>query len=186
MTRLARVLAGGGLAALVFLGWASPAGAVFEQNTIGCAGSAVITDPDGATYDVDAEDVAVDVPREGTAAYEGSIDVTTHNHVGAVDLDLGGQISVEMGSWGPSRNDGDETTDSGTKVLPDVLKIVPPGSYDVHGFHRGDEGLCVGSVRVNLLGSPLSDPIGIAAIAGTTLFAVGLIASWRASLAKVG
>lgn len=148
-------------------GTAAPAGATFDENTIGCAGSATITDDDGATYDIDADDDRVVVPRVGSAAWQGSIATVTHNHSGEVRLELG-PASVTVGEWGPAENAGDKSSASGTQELPEALANVPTGRYDVSGFHQGDEGRCSGSVTVEFEGSPFDTPIGVVT-AGLTL-----------------
>lgn len=167
--RFGRVVVGGaalGLTSLVVL--AGPAAAEFEENTIGCAGSAVITSNDGATTEVSADDAKVTVPRSGVAAWEGSVDTVTHNHFGVVNLELG-PATVELGGWGPTTNDKDESTKSGVRRLPSALGGVPPGRYVVSGYHQGDEGRCAGSIQVDVEGNPLTHPVSAGAAAGTVL-----------------
>lgn len=159
-------------AALALVGvvlFASPAGAVIEPpNTIGCSGSARITDDDGKVFNADAADTKVVVPRSGSAAWEGSLGTVTHNHFGAVNLELG-PTTIELGSWGVSKNDKDEKDRSGVRDLPSTLGGVPPGRYVVSGYHQGDEGRCEGFVEIEVQGNPLGHPAGAAAAVGTLI-----------------
>ena len=179
-----RRLAGPALVAVLLCGIAAPAAAEFSENTIGCAGSAVITSDDGETYEVDAEDETVEVPRDGEAAWEGSISTVTHNHSGEVVLEVGPFGEVPLGDWGPSENADDESSASGVKELPAILEQVPAGSYDVSGFHEGDEGRCAGSVTVEIDGSPFDTPLGIANAVLTILTGILLVGSMRAAAGK--
>ena len=147
---------------------AAPAGAEFDDNSIGCSGSAVITDDDGETTTINADDSKVTVPTSGSAAWEGSIGTVTHNHFGVVNLEVG-PTSIELGGWGVSENDDDEDRASGTKELPSMLGGVPPGLYAVSGFHQGDEGRCSGAVTVEVEGNPLTHPAGAGAAVGTVV-----------------
>lgn len=150
------------LTTLVGVASSVPAGAELTENTIGCAGSAVITDDDGATTSVDAEDDSVTLAGNGSAAYVGSVATVTHNHVGEINLEVG-PASIQLGSW-ESENDGDENEKRGTKELPSAIGDVPPGKYDVNGFHQGDEGRCAGHVTVEITGSILASPISAASV----------------------
>lgn len=140
---------------------ATPASAEFTENTIGCAGSAVVTSDDGETYEVDATDSTVEVPRSGSAEWEGSIQTVTHDHSGEIRLDVG-FLSVTVGDWGPSENANDESSATGVEKLPTILEQVPAGTYDVSGFHEGDEGRCAGKVTVEVDGSPFDTIAGVA------------------------
>ena len=155
----------------------APAGAELTENTIGCEGSAVITGGDGETTTVDANDDEVTVPKDGEAAWEGSVATVTHNHSGKINLEVG-PANVELGSWS-SPNDDDESSRRGTKELSSALGDVPPGKYDVSGFHQGDEGRCAGHVTVNVSGSIVSSPISAASLAVAALaliaFAFGIL-----------
>lgn len=179
-----RIVAGTAVAILA-LGWlAGPAAAVLTENTVGCSGSAVITDPDGETYEADARDVSVEVPREGVASWKGSIGTVTHNHFGEVNLAVG-PLDVQLGDWGPSRNADDESSSEGVEEIPDVLRYVVPGEYVVSGFHQGDEGGCKGHVVVAVDVSPFSTPAGMAAVTLTVLSGAGLVVSAIAKGAKL-
>ena len=175
-----RAAAGAAVAAGVLVVSSAPAGAVFTQNGIQCAGEATITDPDGNTYPGRATDVAVEVPREGVADWSGSIGTVTHDHFGEINLAVG-PVPVQLGKWGPSENDDDESSAQGTKEIPDLLQFVLPGEYVVSGFHQGDEGRCAGSVVVAVDVSPFSTPTGIGAMVLTVLSGLGL---WGSAMAK--
>lgn len=158
---------------------AAPAGASFDDNTIGCDGAAALTADDGKQTTVRASDDEVAVPRSGTAAWQGSIATVTHNHRGAVDLALG-PFSIQLDQWGPSRNVKDEASATGTKEIPSAVGSIPPGRYVVSGFHEGDEGRCSGSVIVVIEGSPLTNPAGAVAALGTLVTAALLALAARA------
>lgn len=166
------LLMGVGVAAMVAT--ASPAAAELTTNELGCAGRATISGGDGDPVEVTSEDAEVTVPREGTIAWEGSIEEVTHNHFGEVVLEVG-MINVPVGDWGPSENSADVASASGSTDIPGVLAQVPPGRYVVSGFHQGDEGRCAGTVIVEIGGSPLSTPLGLVAVAGTFVSALGLL-----------
>lgn len=176
-----RVAAAGVVAALSLIFGAAPASAIFTQNTIGCSGSATITDSDGNTYQGNADDVSVEVPREGVADWRGSISTVTHNHSGEVNLALG-PVDIQLGKWGPSRNADDESSSSGTKEIPEALQYVLPGEYVVSGFHQGDEGRCAGYAVVAVDVAPFSTPTGIAVV--TVFFAFMTAASAVAKAPK--
>lgn len=171
---LVAVAAAAGLLAL-----APPAAAEFTQNTIGCQGRATVRGDDGKTYAIDARAETVEAPREGTANYAGAITTVTHDHSGVVRLKLG-PLNITLGSWGPSENDRNENAKAGVKEIPSAVKWVPPGKYEVSGYHKGKEGRCAGKVTVELEGSPLGTPVGAGVAAGTVLTGLGLVASGMA------
>ena len=180
-----RILGGTLAVAFVLLvAGAQPAAGIFTENTIGCAGSADITDGD-TTVHVDANDASAVIPPQGSAAWEGSVETITHNHSGKVELKIG-PGAVPLGSWGPSENADDEASASGVKELPEALGDVPPGSYDVRGHHEGDEGRCAGHMKIEIDGSPLSNPFVLVSLALTAIFGVALFASLRAAPSKSG
>lgn len=156
------------LVGLLTVGPARPAAAELTENTIGCAGSAVVTDEDGGTTTVDAEDSTATLAGNGEAAYVGSVSTTTHDHFGEINLEVG-PASIQIGSW-ESANEDDENEKRGTKELPSAVGDVPPGKYDVNGFHQGDEGRCAGHVTVEITGSILGSPISAASVALGAIF----------------
>jgi hypothetical protein len=172
-----------GLSVLAVLLTASPAAAVFTTNTIGCAGSAVITDG-ATTYNADANDSVIKLPKQGSAAYQGSIQTVTHNHSGAIKLKVG-VVSIPMGSWGPTANNSNQSASAGVKKLPSALGSVPPGKYDLTGYHKGDEGMCAGKATVEIGGSALASPAALGSLALTALTGVGLLAAFKAKAAAV-
>jgi hypothetical protein len=163
---------------------APPAGAVFTENTIGCDGSAVITDDKGVTTNVNASDSTVKVPRKGSASYQGVVGTVTHNHFGEVKMKLA-VFDIPLGSWGKSANAGNANKKVGVKKIPAAVEQLPAGKYVVSGFHQGDEGRCAGEVTVDLEGSLLSTPIGIVSAGGTLLtFLLMLFAAMAKGLVK--
>jgi hypothetical protein len=143
---------------LVLTGTAAPAHGEFTQNTIGCAGSAVLNGDDGSTTSVNAEDATVTLSdTAGEASYEGSVQTITHNHLGEIRLEVG-LGALKLATW-ESANDGDEASKAGVKVLPSETSNIPPGRYELTGFHEGEEGRCVGRMTVEVSGSLFSNPI---------------------------
>jgi hypothetical protein len=162
---------------------AAPAAAKFTENKIGCKGSAVITDDQGKTTSITAEDDDVKVPTKGSAAWEGAVTTTTHNHFGEVKLKLG-FIKIALGDWGKSSNANDNNSAKGVKKIPSAVEQLPAGKYVVEGFHQGDEGRCAGKVTVELDASATSNPVGIVSLAGTVLTGALLVFSAMGSAAK--
>jgi hypothetical protein len=154
---------------LVLIGVAAPAHAELTENTIGCAGSAVVRGDDGSSTSVNAEDASVTLSdTSGEADYEGSVQTITHNHSGEIRLEVG-LGALKVATW-ESENDGDEASKSGVKVLPSETSNVPPGKYELTGFHEGDEGRCAGKMTVEVTGSILSNPISAGTVGLAVLF----------------
>jgi hypothetical protein len=177
-----------GLAAVgVFAGClffaAAPAAAVFTSNTVGCAGSAVITDDKGATTSINANDTTVKVPNNGSAAWQGSVGTTTHNHSGKVTLKFG-LFDIPLGDWGISPNAGNSNRSSGIKEIPAAVKQLPVGKYVVEGHHKGDEGGCAGKVTVEVEGSAFSTPAGIVSVVGALVSGAAFVFSGFAGAVK--
>ena len=162
--------------------WSPPAAAEFTENDIGCDGSAVIESDDGDTFDVNASDSVVEVPRDGTATWQGSVSAPTHNHFGEIVLRVG-PLSVPVDDWGVSENANDESAANGVEELPSELSLVPPGRYRVEGFHDSDEGRCAGFVDVEVEGNPITTPVGAGAAAGTVITAALLALAAKAKVA---
>lgn len=158
---------------------ASPAGATITTNTIGCSGSAEITPESGAPYTVDAQDSTLKVPRNGSAAWTGSLGTITHNHKGKVTLEVG-FLSLEVGSWGPTANTSNLGSRSGVKEIPSFMDQIPAGEYVLRGSHSGDEGSCAGHMTVDVEGSPWSNPVGLVVLAGTVLSGATMVMAARA------
>jgi hypothetical protein len=166
------------ICAVLLIGRAVPAGAEFTENTIGCAGSAVVNGDEGSTVDVNADDSSVTLEETaGSADYEGSVATVTHHHFGEINLELG-PGAVQVGSW-KGANDTNQNAKQGTKDLPSALSNVPPGKYDLNGFHQGDEGRCAGRMTVKVAGSLFSSPISagasILALLALVAFLVGVL-----------
>jgi len=162
---------------------AAPAGATINQNSLGCQGQAVITPKHGAPITINANQREAHVPRSAAApvTYQGSVSTVTHNHHGYVAVTVG-PFKIHFYSWS-SANRSNKTSDSGTRAYPSELADVPPGKYRVTGGHFSPQGSCTGEMTIIVDGSPLSSPIGIAAAAGTVVFA-GLVL--LAGLARAG
>jgi hypothetical protein len=156
---------------LLLIGRAVPAGAELTENTIGCAGSAVVHGDDGSTVSVDAEDAEVTLQdTSGTADYEGSVATVTHHHFGEINLAVG-PFDVQVADW-KGKNDTNQSSKSDSYDLPSALSNVPPGTYDLSGFHQGDEGRCAGRMTVKIAGSIVSSPISAASVGLAVLFLV--------------
>ena len=172
--RLIAVTVMGGGSLLVMAG---PAAATFNTNTTNCAGSATIvgTGSDaGKTVSVNANDAKVTMLREGHVNWQGSEPTATHNNQGNVVIHLG-LVSVTAKTWGPSKNASNKLSKAGVATIPSALKLVPPGTYHMTGYNSSDEGTCAGSMDLRFTGSIFSSPVGIVAVIGTLLGAVGVI-----------
>ncbi len=178
----AAAVIGGLLAGAAVVWLAAPAGATFTSNTVGCAGSATITAKNGKSYQINANDAEVKVPKDGSAAWDGSTTTVTHDHSGSVQLAIA-FWDFTIGRWGPSRNAGNESARKGTKEIPSFVAQAPPGKYVVSGRHQGAEGGCSGRVTVEIEGSIISNPAGVVSLAGTLASAAGLAVAARAKRA---
>lgn len=177
LARVSRLVAAAAVGAGAVLAFAAPASASFTTNTIGCAGSATISgtgSDSGKSVTINATDSKVTMLRQGVVNWHGSVTTPTHNNSGKVVIDLG-YIKVTAGSWGPSKNASSRTSRSGIAHIPAALKYVPPGTYHMTGYHKGDEGECAGAIDVVFTGSIISTPVGIVAIVGTILSALGVL-----------
>lgn len=161
-----------GMSAFVVL--TTPAAAEFTENEIGCAGSARITSDDGKTYDIDATDKTAVVPREGSAAWDGTVSTVTHDHSGEIAIQIG-PVKQKIDDWGPSPNDGDEPSKSDVKEIPSFFAQVPSGKYELSGFHQGNEGRCAGKITVEIDGGPFDTPIGLGTAALSVLGLAGFL-----------
>ncbi|HZV27404.1 MAG TPA: hypothetical protein VFG00_14050 [Acidothermaceae bacterium] len=172
--RLVAVAALGGGSLLAMAG---PAAATFTTNTTNCAGSATIvgTGSDaGKTVSVNANDAKVTMLREGDVHWEGSVPTALHDNQGDIVIHLG-LISVTAKTWGPSKNASNKVSKSGVAKIPSALKLVPPGTYHMTGYNSSDEGTCAGSMDLRFTGSILSSPVGIVAVVGTIIGAIGIV-----------
>jgi len=166
------VVGGGSLLAM-----AGPAAATFTTNTTNCSGSATIvgTGSDaGKTVSVNANDAKVTMLRQGKVNWEGSVPTPTHDNQGNVVIHLG-LVSVTAKTWGPSKNASNKVSKAGVATIPSALKLVPPGTYHMTGYNSSDEGTCAGSMDLRFTGSILSTPVGIVAVIGTLLGAIGVV-----------
>jgi len=172
--RLVAVAALGGGSLLAMAG---PAAATFTTNTTNCAGSATIvgTGSDaGKTVSVNANDAKVTMLREGDVHWEGSVPTALHDNQGDIVIHLG-LISVTAKTWGPSKNASNKVSKSGVAKIPSALKLVPPGTYHMTGYNSSVEGTCAGSMDLRFTGSILSSPVGIVAVVGTIIGAIGIV-----------
>lgn len=172
MGRGTALLAGAGLAVVTVLAWCAPAGAVLDDNTVGCGGHATITGSDGKTYEADANDSTIKVPQDGSVAWQGSVQTVTHNHAGEIKVKIG-PFDVSIDSWA-SKNESGQPSKSGTRDMPSALKDLPPGSYEISGHHKGDEGGCSGHATIEVQGSILGNTAGVVSVAGTVITGLGL------------
>jgi hypothetical protein len=153
------------------------AAATFTTNTTNCAGSATIvgTGSDaGKTVSVNANDAKFTMLREGDVHWEGSVPTAIHDNQGNIVIHLG-LVSVTAKTWGPSKNASNKVSKAGVAKIPSALKLVPPGTYHMTGYNSSDEGTCAGSMDLRFTGSILSSPVGIVAVIGTILGAIGIV-----------
>jgi hypothetical protein len=159
------------------LAMAGPAAATFTTNDTSCAGSATIigTGSDaGKTVSVNANDAKVTMLREGDVHWQGSVPTPTHDNQGNIVIHLG-LVSVTAKTWGPTKNGSNKVSKAGVATIPSALKLVPPGTYHMTGYNSSDEGTCAGAMDLRFTGSILSSPVGIVAVIGTILGAIGIV-----------
>jgi hypothetical protein len=175
-----RILGAGVVSVTALVIWlAGPAGAEITRDTIGCSATATVTGDDGAPVTVDAAGKSVTIPRGDSAVWRGTSNKVTHDHSGSVDLKLG-PVSINLGRWGPTGNDQNQSTKEGLKDIPAVIRQFPSVKWKVTGFHRGTEGQCEGEVTVEVEGSAASTAAaGVAALAGTAAAAAGVVQAAR-------
>jgi len=181
MTRILRAGVGSAIAMvpIALLLGATPAGAEITYDTIGCTGSATVTGDDGTAVTVDAAATAVKIPRGDDASWKAASNKVTHDHTGSVDLELG-PLSINLGRWGPTGNDQNESTTEGLRDLPAVVRQFPSVKWKLTGFHKGIEGQCAGEITVEVEGSAASTAAaGVASLAGTAAAAAGLAQAVR-------
>ncbi len=176
---MGRIL-GIGIGSLVgLLLWAAPANAELTSDTAGCTASATVTGDDGSTVTIDATQRSVTIPRSETATWTAATNRVTHDHRGSLDLQLG-PLSINLGTWGPTSNDQDQSTKEGLEDIPAVMRQFPSVKWKVTGFHQGIEGQCRGEITVEMEGSGASTAAaGVAGLAGTAAAAAGLLAAAR-------
>jgi hypothetical protein len=159
------------------------AGAVVSGSGLTCKGSAVITGADGKTYTISSDDTKAEIPREGSASYQGSTSPTSHDHHGSVWLEIG-PGNVTVWSWS-GKNDSNKPGSAGVVKLPAGLKQAPPGEYRLAGDHSAKEGSCSGHITVVIKGGLLKTTTGKVAVAGTVLSAAGMVVAGMAKAGKV-
>lgn len=162
---------------------AAPAAfAALEENTLGCAGTAVITSDGGEATTIDAADLSATLPRAGDAAWTASTAQLSKNHEGSVALEFG-LFSYEIATW-TSANDNNVTATNGVHTY-DVPDWIPPFSVRLVGEHvaAGDPsvgapaGTCSGYIDVSLAGDVFDSPVGIAVVALTGAFGLLFLSS---------
>ena len=158
---------------------ASPAGAEITRDTIGCTGTATVTGDDGAAVTVDVAARSVKIPRADSVVWAAATNKVTHDHAGTVDLELG-PLSINLGRWGPTGNDQNQSTTEGLNDIPALVKQFPSVKWKLTGSHKGTEGQCEGEVTVEMEGSAASTAAaGVAGLAGTAAAAAGLVQAAR-------
>jgi len=156
----------------------------FASVTGGCTGSVVI---DGTTYgpanDTPSNPIVVPIDKSGvSAAWEGSVPFANTNHHGNLGIVVG-PWNIEIANWsGANQADtrsasGDYSIDDFKAEFPVAESLIPRGLYELSGTHEADGGSCTAHVMVKIEGSPLSNPIGIATVAGTVVTGLTLLGS---------
>ena len=117
---------------------------------------------------VDASETGVvTIPRKDTVDWQGSVGGPPGAYAGSIWLELPPPFGkVEIDSW-----DGNSTNseNSGSKEY-NIPKLVPAGvEIKVAGEHKDDNGLCSGSVRLQIKGGSFDSPVIWGALVLTAL-----------------
>lgn len=152
--------------------------------TGGCTGVVFI---DGVEYGPqnDTPDNPIVVPdRAGvTADWAGAVPFANTNFAGEAGIVVG-PTTIRFASWAGANAD-DIREASGTYSLDELKAELPvdvgiAGLYEVKGFHEADGGRCTGVVFVKFDGNPLSTPLGVVAVVGIIISALGMFtALWK-------
>ena len=174
-TRHRRILPVAALVAgVVFI--ALPVGAAV---TGGCTGEATV---DGVAYgpDNDTPSNAIVVPDRDdvTASYSGEVPFANTNFTGDAGIKVG-PVVVKVVDW-QGANSEDVRGSEGEYSLSEFKAALPvdvgvTGIYEVIVNHSADGGTCRANVFVKFEGNPLSTPLGMVAVAGLVLSAIGLL-----------
>jgi len=177
--RFGAALAAAAVAALVLLPMVAHA-----DVTGGCTGVVII---DGIEYgpENDTPDNPIVVPdRAGvTAEWAGEVPFANTNFAGEAGIVVG-PTTIRFASWSGA-NSEDIRAAAGTYSLDELKAELPvdvgvAGIYQVKGFHEADGGRCTGMVFVKFEGNPLSTPLGVVAVVGIIISALGLFtALWK-------
>ena len=137
---------------------------------------------------VDASTIGNDlvtVPRKDTVDWQGSVGSAPGAYRGSIWLELPPPFGkVEIDSW---RGTSTNTSNSGTKDYS-LPKFVPAGvEFTVAGEHIDRNGVCSGTVRLQIEGGPFESPVTYVALALTIAtggpLAVMLLAMAKAAIA---
>jgi hypothetical protein len=176
---MGRILGAGVGVAIALVLLAGPAGAEITRDTIGCTGTATLTGDDGVPVTIDVAARSVTVPRGDSAVWKAATNKVTHDHSGSLDLRLR-PLSINLGRWGPTGNDQNQSTKDGLRDIPAVVKYFPSVKWKLTGYHKGIEGQCEGEMTVEVEGSAASTAAaGVAGLAGTAAAAAGLVQAAR-------
>lgn len=147
--------------------------------TGGCTGSVTIG---GVTYgpenDTPSNPIVIPDESGAVAEWQGEVPFANTNNSGEIGIVVGAN-TIGVASWNEPNPD-DTRSGSGTYGLDDLRAALPvdvgiAGIYALRGFHEADGGRCEGNVFVRFEGNPLGTPLGIVAVAGLGLSAIGLI-----------
>ncbi len=150
------------------------AGATLTGRGIACAGGAtsagsakgahLVVVPGGPGSS--ASDPLI-VEKGGAIAWHGQTSVPLTNHHWHIEL-----FGVTVASGGSANSSRERTVSGSANVATFTKELV--GLYFVSGSIAGDEGSCSGSFWLEVPGSPLGTPIGIAVVAIGVIALVGL------------
>jgi len=171
--------------ACLVIGWIIVVGADADASIEGpCEGEATV---DGVTYDdtYDTKDNAIRFPENPggmVIPYRGAITAENMDYDGSVGVVIGPAV-VAIADWGPDENPQDTREKQGDYTLGTELDNLV-GIYEVRAVHNvGGAEACSATVYIKIEGSPLSTPIGLAAVIGAAIF---LILMLLAAMKKSG
>ena len=161
---------------LVLVASSGRAAAHLESDN-GCQGSGSFLN---SGLQIDAEAVAkqvIEIPREDTVAWQGSVAAPPGEYFGAIMVDLPPPFgTVQIDDWG---GDSDTTSNAGTKDY-DLPSMVPAGvEFQILGEHSDENGSCRGYVNVQIKGGPFDSPAAAISLVGTAVTGAGAAAALR-------
>ena len=175
---------GAALAAVAITGLLLLPAVASADVTGGCTGVVFIEGVEyGPQNDTPNNPIVVPDRAVVTAEWAGEVPFANTNYFGEAGIVVG-PTTIRFASWAGA-NPEDIRAAAGTYSLDELKAELPvdvgvTGIYQVKGFHDADGGSCTGMVFVKFEGNPLSTPLGVVAVVGIIISALGLFtALWK-------